>query len=74
MARTVLRRLPCCRGALLLTACGGSGATETTTVRLGYFPNVTHAPAIVGDTRGFFATPWARTWTCKSSTSTPGPT
>jgi NitT/TauT family transport system substrate-binding protein len=40
---------------LLLAACGGGSAEEATTLRLGYFPNVTHAPAIVGDREGFFA-------------------
>ena len=50
--------------ALLAGACGGSedsddnaNATTTeapTTVRLGYFPNVTHATAIVGVERGIF--------------------
>jgi NitT/TauT family transport system substrate-binding protein len=41
-----------------LSACGGntqaSGA-PLTVVRLGYFPNVTHATAIVADKEGFFA-------------------
>ena len=42
--------------AILLAACGGDGGgAEATTLRLGYFPNVTHAPAIVGDRQGFFA-------------------
>ena len=42
--------------ALLLGACGGGGGEgEATTLRLGYFPNVTHAPAIVADSRGFIA-------------------
>jgi len=42
--------------ASLLAACGGDGGgAEATTLRLGYFPNVTHAPAIVGDRQGFFA-------------------
>lgn len=41
--------------AILLAACGGDGGgAEATTLRLGYFPNVTHAPAIVGERRGFF--------------------
>ena len=40
-------------------AAGGSGsgsasASTATTVRLGYFPNITHAPAIVGVEKGFF--------------------
>ena len=32
---------------------GGAGSAPTT-VRLGYFPNITHAPAIVGVEKGFF--------------------
>ncbi|HSQ38187.1 MAG TPA: ABC transporter substrate-binding protein, partial [Acidimicrobiia bacterium] len=40
----------------LVAACGGDDpAGEATTLRLGYFPNVTHAPAIVGHMEGFFA-------------------
>jgi NitT/TauT family transport system substrate-binding protein len=46
--------------ALLATACGGaessSSADGSTTVRLGYFPNVTHATAIVGVESGLFKT------------------
>ncbi len=53
--------------ALMLAACGsssrsgspstgtGSGDTKTVTLRLGYFPNVTHAPAIIGAQSGSFA-------------------
>jgi NitT/TauT family transport system substrate-binding protein len=40
-----------------LTACGGSGQAASSgpvTLRLGYFPNVTHATAIVGDAKGLF--------------------
>ena len=33
---------------------GSSGGASTTKVRLGYFPNITHAPAIVGVEKGFF--------------------
>lgn len=48
---------------LAAVACGGASAEqddrgregEATTLRLGYFPNVTHAPAIVGLERGIFA-------------------
>ena len=43
---------------LALAACaspsGGSGGTEPVTLRLGYFPNVTHATAIVGVENGIF--------------------
>ena len=37
-----------------LGACGGGTSTGTETVRLGYFANVTHAPAIVGVEQGLF--------------------
>jgi NitT/TauT family transport system substrate-binding protein len=45
--------------ALLAAACGGGGEPSTspdgaTTVRLGYFPNVTHATALVGVESGIF--------------------
>ena len=33
---------------------GGNSGEELTTVRLGYFPNVTHATAIVGVDKGIF--------------------
>jgi NitT/TauT family transport system substrate-binding protein len=38
-------------------ACGGdsSGGSGPVTLRLGYFPNLTHAPAIVGVEKGIFA-------------------
>ena len=39
------------------TASAGSGnaaSAAPVTVRLGYFPNITHAPAIVGVEKGFF--------------------
>ncbi len=48
--------------ALLTAACGGGGSLSSgpesagapTTVRLGYFPNVTHATALVGVESGIF--------------------
>ncbi|GAA2713674.1 aliphatic sulfonate ABC transporter substrate-binding protein [Micromonospora olivasterospora] len=40
-------------------ACGGddaaSGGSGPVTLRLGYFPNITHAPAVVGVEKGIFA-------------------
>ena len=44
-----------------LAACGGddtaaAASGEATTIRLGYFPNITHAPALVGVNKGFFQT------------------
>ncbi|TML63279.1 MAG: ABC transporter substrate-binding protein [Actinobacteria bacterium] len=42
--------------ALVAAACGGSSKSGAlVTVHLGYFPNVTHATAIVGIERGIFA-------------------
>lgn len=57
-----LARLALAIGAVVatlgMTACGGdtqaSGA-DPAVVRLGYFPNLTHATAIVADKEGFFA-------------------
>lgn len=49
--------------SILLAACGqaapteapqGGGAAPAATVRLAYFPNLTHAPALVGVARGTF--------------------
>jgi NitT/TauT family transport system substrate-binding protein len=44
-----------------LAACGGdddkaSASGEASTIRLGYFPNITHAPALIGVNKGFFQT------------------
>ena len=50
--------------AMLLAGCGGDDGTEptageggatATTLRLGYFPNFTHAPALIGVESGIFA-------------------
>lgn len=41
--------------AALGAACGGDEGGQATVLRLGYFPNVTHAPAIVGERQGYFA-------------------
>ncbi|NMO50499.1 ABC transporter substrate-binding protein [Actinoplanes sp. TBRC 11911] len=45
--------------ATALTACSGdddkaSAGGEASAIRLGYFPNITHAPALVGVNKGFF--------------------
>ncbi|WP_030442535.1 ABC transporter substrate-binding protein [Actinoplanes subtropicus] len=46
--------------ATALTACGknddkaASSTAEASTLRLGYFPNITHAPALIGVNKGFF--------------------
>ena len=56
-----MRSLSVLIAALLLSACAASGTAPSqsgaasVTLRLGYFPNVTHATAIVGIQKGFFA-------------------
>jgi NitT/TauT family transport system substrate-binding protein len=59
MSRSHLRSLGLvAAAALVLAACGNDASSDggTRHLRLGYFPNVTHAPAIVGDRQGLFAT------------------
>jgi NitT/TauT family transport system substrate-binding protein len=64
MSSRTLRALALAATALLsataLTACGGdddkaSATGEAATIRLGYFPNITHAPALIGVNKGYFA-------------------
>lgn len=70
-----------------MAACGGgnsntdgtgaagaaSGSSDPVTVRLGYFPNVTHAPGIVGDLGGYFADSVGDGVTIETSTFNAGP-
>src|ERR1700736_4640566 len=48
--------------AMVLVACGQGVSSaspsddQPLTLRLGYFPNLTHAPALAGIKKGFFAT------------------
>ncbi|SDC48331.1 MULTISPECIES: aliphatic sulfonate ABC transporter substrate-binding protein [unclassified Candidatus Frackibacter] len=46
-------------GTLILAGCGGNGSKQTSgevkEITIGYFPNLTHAPGIIGKTKGFFA-------------------
>ena len=59
----LLPRLAASAGALALVGvaagCGssgsGSGGADPVTLHLGYFPNLTHAPALVGLDKGFLA-------------------
>jgi NitT/TauT family transport system substrate-binding protein len=48
----IISKIICFGAALLVAACGGSAPTASgsapVTLRLGYFPNVTHASAVVG--------------------------
>jgi NitT/TauT family transport system substrate-binding protein len=64
MSSRTLRSLALAATALLaatgLSACGNddsaaSSGGEAATLRLGYFPNITHAPALVGVKNNFFA-------------------
>ena len=62
MRSRTLRALALTATALLtattLAACGDDSSAgsngEAKTIRLGYFPNITHAPALVGVNKGFF--------------------
>jgi NitT/TauT family transport system substrate-binding protein len=63
MSSRRIRALALAAAALLATtalaACGkdddkASASGDASTIRLGYFPNVTHAPALVGVNKGFY--------------------
>jgi len=62
MSSRTLRALALAATALVtattLTACGsgdsGGSGGDAKTIRLGYFPNITHAPALVGVNKGFY--------------------
>jgi NitT/TauT family transport system substrate-binding protein len=63
MSSRRIRALALAAAALVATtalaACGkdddkASASGDASTIRLGYFPNITHAPALVGVNKGFF--------------------
>ncbi|HZE38173.1 MAG TPA: ABC transporter substrate-binding protein [Stackebrandtia sp.] len=54
-----------------LASCGGTDDGKT--LKLGYFPNVTHAPALVGVEKGFFADALGKDVKLKPSTFNAGP-
>lgn len=63
---------------VVLTAvagCGGSasGSGGDPKVRVGYFPNLTHAPAVVGVRKGFFAKELGSSATLSTQTFNAGP-
>jgi NitT/TauT family transport system substrate-binding protein len=64
--------------AIFATACGQSVSSaapsddQPLTIRLGYFPNLTHAPALVGVKKGFFATALGSTVTLETHTFNAG--
>lgn len=65
--------------SMLLVSCGGiagkpaPSSGQAVTIRLGYFPNLTHAPALLGLRNGAFATHLGRDITLKTSTLNAGP-
>lgn len=60
--------------AIGLAACGGaSAAGSSTVVRLGYFPNVTHAVALVGVARGTFKANLGQHASLQTTTFNAGP-
>jgi NitT/TauT family transport system substrate-binding protein len=61
--------------ALAASACGASSSVSSGRValRLGYFPNITHATALVGVDRGIFARALGSSVTLRTSTFTAGP-
>lgn len=61
-------------------ACGGDdggtgegGSSGPVTLRLGYFPNITHAPAVVGVEKGIFAEKLGSNVKIETSTFNAGP-
>lgn len=78
MFRPVVRAAVALGAALAtvgLSACGGdsqAAGTDPAAVRLGYFPNLTHATAIVADKEGFFVKHLGAT-TLEVSTFNAGP-
>ena len=85
MIRRVLGSALVVAVTVALTACGGDdkpavagagsgsgGGAAPVTVRLGYFPNITHAPAIVGVEKGFFQQELGQN-TLETSTFNAGP-
>src|ERR1700693_6503372 len=56
-----LRMLAISASMIVLVACGQAVSSaapnddQPLTLRLGYFPNLTHAPALVGMKKGYFA-------------------
>jgi len=65
-------------GVLVLAACGssadagGSADNGPLTLRLGYFPNLTHASALVGVKKGFFASALGSSVTIETHTFNAG--
>ncbi|MGH2785148.1 MAG: ABC transporter substrate-binding protein [Actinomycetota bacterium] len=60
--------------ALSATACGGGSASsgDKVELRLGYFPNLTHAPALIGVEKGYFRQELGSNVTLKTATFNAG--
>ena len=58
--------------ALAIAACGASGETATS-IRVGYFPNITHSQALIGLSRGDFAAALGPDVTIDAKTFNAGP-
>ena len=62
-------------GCLMAGACGSSANASDDgplNLRLGYFPNLTHAPALAGTKKGFFATALGTSVTLETHTFNAG--
>jgi NitT/TauT family transport system substrate-binding protein len=64
--------------SMLVAACGSTAASQSSdtgpvTLRLGYLPNLTHAGAIIGVSKGFFAQALGNNVTLKTQTFNAGP-
>jgi NitT/TauT family transport system substrate-binding protein len=75
--RPVVLALALVIAAGALAACGSSSSSAKSrgpvTLRLGYFPNITHATALVGVDKGIFAKDLGSNVTLKTSTFNAGP-
>ena len=60
-------------GAAATTEAPTTASSEPVTLRLGYFPNITHATALVGVGKGIFKEHLAPNVTLETPPSTPGP-
>jgi NitT/TauT family transport system substrate-binding protein len=70
--------IACLIAVVALAACGSSSGTASAgggkvTLRLGYFPNITHATALVGVKDGIFARELGSNITLKTATFNAGP-
>ncbi len=77
MSRSRIARLVLAASLLALTACSTAQSASPNddaplTLRLGYFPNLTHAPAMIALKKGFFASALGSTVTIETHTFNAG--